>query len=80
MLATFFIVLAAIVIAGGLLARRRLDRVARGEEPVVTDDVVRRILREGELPADELEPLDEDAIREEEDRFWAEEWDEPEEW
>ncbi len=26
------------------------------------------------------DPLDMDAVREEEERFWSESWDEPEEW
>lgn len=74
-----FAVLAAVVLIGGLAARRRTRRTVEGDRPVVTDEVMRRIVEEGSLAPDEDEPLDEDRIREEEDRFWSEEWDRPEE-
>jgi hypothetical protein len=79
MLGTFFIILAAVVLAGGLMARTRIRRTVEGDAPVVTDEVLRRILEEGEVPPEEVDPLDEEEIREAEDRFWEEEWDEPEE-
>jgi len=79
MLGTLFIILAAIVLAGGLLSRRRVRDTVEGDVPLVTDEVMRRILEEGHLDPDEDEPLDEDRIREAEDRFWDEEWDRPEE-
>jgi hypothetical protein len=78
-LVSFFLVLAAVVLVAGLLARRRVRGAVDGDRPVVTDEVMRRIVEEGSLPAGD-EPLDEDAIREAEERFWEEEWEEPEEW
>ena len=79
MLGTLFIILAAIVLAGGLLSRRRIRDTVEGDVPLVTDEVLRRILEEGAVSPDDDEPLDEDRIREAEDRFWDEEWDRPEE-
>jgi hypothetical protein len=79
MLGTLFIILAAIVLAGGLLSRRRIRDTVEGDVPLVTDEVMRRILEEGDVSPDDDEPLDEDRIREAEDRFWDEEWDRPEE-
>lgn len=78
-LTTLFILIGAIAFAGGLIARRRVRDAVKGDVPVVTDEVMRRILDEGDVPAPEDEPLDEDRIREAEDRFWSEEWDRPEE-
>lgn len=79
-----FVLLAALVLAAGFGARRRMRDTRRGRRPVVTDEVLRRILEEGEGELEtgdaEDEPLDEDQIRDAEDRFWDEsEWDEPEE-
>lgn len=75
---TFLTVLAG---AAGVryLARLHAARASRGR--VVDDDAVRRILEEGTLTTDEDdEPLDlEEAARAEEE-FWAESWDEPDEY
>lgn len=79
MVTTLFLILAGIVLAGGLVARRRVRGAVDGDVPVVTDEVMRRILEEGEAVPEEDEPLDEERIREAEDRFWDEEWDRPEE-
>lgn len=78
MVTTLFLILAGIVIVGGLAATRRIRDTVDGDVPVVTDEVMRRILEEGGS-GDEEEPLDEDEIREAEDRFWDEEWDRPDE-
>lgn len=75
-----FLALAALVIVGGFLGRKRIRDVVGGGEPIVTDEVLRAILEEGELEAPDEEPLDEDAIRDAEDEFWGEEWDDPEPW
>jgi hypothetical protein len=48
-------------------------------DPRVDDDAVRTILATGSLNVDEDEPLDLREIGEEEERFWSETWDEPEE-
>jgi hypothetical protein len=47
---------------------------------VLDDDAIRTILDTGELHVDEDEPLNLEAIDEEEERFWSETWDEPDDW
>ena len=72
------IALGLLALAAGVAARWRIHRVTgREESPEVDDEAVRRIEEEGRLETDEREPLDRDRIREEEDRFWSETWDEP---
>jgi len=78
-LAYLFLVLAATVVLAGVLSRRRVGRTVEGDRPVVSDEVLRKILEEGSVESEEEEPLDEESIREAEDRFWDESWDEPEE-
>lgn len=78
-LVSLFLVLAVVVVLAGVLSRRRVRRTVEGDQPVVSDEVLRRILEEGALESEEEEPLDEESIREAEDRFWDESWDEPEE-
>ena len=70
---------AALTVAAGwsLYERRRRLRPAR---PVVDDDAIRVILDTGELCVEEDEPLNLEAIDEEEERFWSETWDEPDDW
>ncbi|HUH11638.1 MAG TPA: hypothetical protein VMK65_00955 [Longimicrobiales bacterium] len=70
----FWMVLAVLAGAGGLLYRRRLREGA----PSLSDEEIRRIER-GEYVELE-EPLDLDEARDAEDEFWGEEWDEPEMW
>jgi hypothetical protein len=73
----FGIVAAVLAIAAGLLYRNRLD-YAQQEEPVVLNDrLIRQIERDGRIELEE--PLDLDHIREQEERFWEESWDEPDE-
>jgi hypothetical protein len=54
-----FLLLAAVVLIAGALARRRVRRRIQGGDPIVGDDT---------------------GIREAEDRFWEETWEDPEEW
>lgn len=80
---TLFLILALVVIVGGLLARARVRRSAKGSLTILGDDLLRSILEEEEeLRAfDEDEPLDEDVIREAEDEFWAEgQWTDADDW
>lgn len=70
-----FIFLAILVGVAGWEARRRLRRQKRAG---VTDDVVRRIETLGWVDAEDVEPVDLDRARKEEDEFWAQTWDEPE--
>ena len=84
---TLFAILAAIVLAAGFAARRRVRRSRVGDRPIVGDDVLRSILDDDDLRALEesdplqAEELDEDEIRRAEDEFWEGEWDQdPEDW
>jgi len=58
---------------------RLLRNQTRGGLGSVTDDMVQQIEHQGTLRVEEHEPLDLDDVRAEEDSFWSETWDEPEE-
>ena len=67
--------LALLVVAAAVRLRRRLGGRERGA-PRLDDEAIRQIETAGRLAFDEEEPLDIEAIEEEERRFWAEEeWD-----
>lgn len=72
----FWVAAAALTVAAGwtLYERRR----ALSSDPVVDDEAIQRILDTGELYVEE--PLNLEAIDEEEERFWSETWEEPEDW
>ncbi len=69
---------ALLILGAGFLVRWRIRESTRRAPPEVTDEALRRIVEEGVLRNDDPGPLDEEAIREEEDRFWSETWDRPE--
>ena len=69
-----FVGLALLVVVGGILARRRTRQNRAG----LTDELVREIETMGRVDAEDVEPLDLEGAREEEDAFWAQTWDEPE--
>ena len=74
----FGILLTGLALIGGLLLRARLGRVVRGEEPLLTDDMLRQIEASGYIELDE--PLDMEQIRDEEARFLDEyRWEESDE-
>jgi len=75
----FWAVAAALTVAAGWSLYERRKRLAR-RQPVLDDDAIQRILETGELYVEEDEPLNLRAIDEEEERFWSETWDEPEDW
>jgi hypothetical protein len=58
---------------------RLRSRGRSGEHSRLTDDMIRQIESDGWLVAEADEPLDWEEIREEEERFFGETWDEPEE-
>lgn len=68
------LVFAVLVFIGGILGRARMRRARRRE---LSQEMVRQIEQEGSIRW-ERDDLDLDAIREEEDRFWEQSWDEPE--
>jgi hypothetical protein len=73
-----WLVISALVVAAGLKARAR-QRDALGDSQRLDDDAVRSIVETGALPTDADEPLDMREIDAEEERFWSETWEEPEE-
>ncbi|MGH7501030.1 MAG: hypothetical protein ACREL7_04660 [Longimicrobiales bacterium] len=71
-------VIAVLTIIGGLAAWRRIRAIrGRNGAATVTDEMIRAIETGGRVEVDE--PLDLEAIENEESRFWEETWDEPEE-
>ena len=62
-----------------LVAFARVRAGLRPRDSGLADDDIRAIEETGTLRRED-EPLDLDAIEEEERRFWDEEWDEAEEW
>ena len=71
-----FVALAVLVAVAGWRVRRRLRHATRSG---VTDEIVRRIETVGRVDAEDVEPVDLELARAEEDDFWAQTWDEPEE-
>ena len=71
-----FVALAVLVAVAGLRVRHRLRHKTRSG---VTDEIVHRIETLGRVDAEDVEPVDLERVRAEEDEFWAETWDEPEE-
>lgn len=81
-----WIFLALLAGAAGLRYLARLRSATRpGAPPRVDDDALRRILEHGTLSTggdedDDDEPLDPREAARAEEEFWAESWDEPEEY
>ncbi|HSH76146.1 MAG TPA: hypothetical protein VLA09_10725 [Longimicrobiales bacterium] len=76
----FWVVLSALTVAAGWSVYERRRRLLEQSGPRLDDDAIHRIVETGELFVDEDEPLDLEAIDQEEERFWSETWDEPEDW
>ena len=68
--------LALLGAAAAIVMRRRIRDYVAGPD-VLDDDMIRRIEQEGVVEVEE--PLDLDEVREEEERFWSETWDIPDE-
>ena len=71
--------LGALVGYAWISMRRKLKRSIDVPPPRIDEDDIRRIEEEGVLLTDDPEPLDLKQISREEDEFWEETWDEPEE-
>jgi len=77
---TLFLWITLFALVGWSLARWRLRRLSRPTPGgSVSDETVRLIEEEGTVSLSDEEPLDMDEVRAEEDDFWSETWDEPEE-
>ena len=71
-----FVALAVLVAVAGWRVRHRLRHQTRSG---VTDEIVHQIETLGRVDAEDVEPVDMERVRAEEDEFWAQTWDEPEE-
>ncbi len=71
--------LCALVGCAWISMRRKLKRSIEVPPPRIDEGDIRRIEEEGVLFTDDPEPLDLKQISREEDEFWKETWDEPEE-
>ena len=76
---TFWSILTVLVIAACIFAYVRRRASFGSEAPRVDDAAVRAIMETGALSVEDDEPLDLREIGEQEERFWSETWDEPEE-
>ena len=74
----FWLTLGLLVLAGGALIKGRLYLALRQENSLMEDDI-RDIIDRGTLEVDEEQPLDLEEIEREEDEFWEETWDGPDE-
>jgi len=70
-----FVAIALLVLIAGLVLRR--DRRRDG---ALSDAQIREIEATGLIDREDVEPLDVEEIRTEEDEFWEQTWDEPEDW
>lgn len=71
-----FLALAVLVAVVGWRVRSRLRHQTRSG---VTDEIMQRIETVGRVDAEDVDPVDLEHVRAEEDEFWAQTWDEPEE-
>ena len=69
-------VLALVTAAAALLTRRRIRDYVEGRSRL-DDDMIRRIEEQGSLELED--PTDMEEVRLEEERFWNETWDLPDE-
>ena len=70
--------LGAIVISSRVRLCLRQSRKVEEKAQILDDQAVDRIIRQGKISINE-DVLDLKAIEDEEERFWSENWDEPEE-
>jgi|TARA_B100000809_G_C15105336_1_gene518510 hypothetical protein len=71
--------LGALVAYAWISMRWRIRKSIEVPPPRIDQDDIRRIEEKGSLLTDDPEPLDLEQISREEDEFWSETWDEPEE-
>ena len=75
----FWTTITILVMAAALRMYMRRKELFSSDVPVLDETAIQTILEIGEISTDEDEPLDLEEIDEEEERFWRESWDEPEE-
>jgi hypothetical protein len=76
------IILGFLAALAGIRYVMRLRETVGSASATLTDEQIRRIEDEGWIAvgAEDEEPLDLDDIAQEEERFWTESWDEPEDY
>ena len=74
----FGVGLGVLVISAQVSLRLRRSRKIEEKAQILDDQAVDRIIRHGKISINE-DVLDLEAIDDEEERFWSETWDEPEE-
>ena len=70
------LLIAFLAAAAVIVSRRRIRDYFDGRSHL-DDDMIRRIEQDGSIDIED--PLDLEHVREEEERFWSETWDVPEE-
>jgi hypothetical protein len=76
---TLWSILTVLVIAAFIFVYVRRKASITRRSPRIDDAAVRTIVETGALAVEDDEPLDMREIEQEEERFWSETWDEPEE-
>ncbi len=79
LLSVLWFLLGALFAYAWISMRRRIRESIEVPPPRIDEEDIRRIEEEGTLLTDDPEPLDLEQIDREEDEFWRETWDEPEE-
>ena len=75
----FWTTITILVMAAALRMYMRRKELFSSDVAVLAENAIQTILEIGEISTDEDEPLDLEEIDEEEERFWRESWDAPEE-
>ena len=79
LLSVLWFLLGALFAYAWISMRRKIRKAIEVPPPRIDEEDIRRIEEEGTLLTDDPEPLDLEQIGREEDEFWRETWDEPEE-
>ena len=79
LLSVLWFFLGALFAYAWISMRRKIRKSIEVPPPRIDENDIRRIEEEGTLLTDDPEPLDLEQIGREEDEFWRETWDEPEE-
>ena len=76
----FWAGLTVLVVTAGVSLRMQLRSRGEKNRPSVDDAAIEEILATGALTTDEDSPLNIEQIDDEEQKFWSQTWDEPDEW
>ena len=76
----FWAGLTVLVVTAGVSLSMQLRSRVEKNRPSVDDAAIEEILATGALTTDEDSPLNIEQIDEEEQKFWSQTWDEPDEW